>query len=81
MAQLTLATNHRETTLVAQTLYFGLTTGAGKQTLGEEYCDILQVTGTCFVIAPWVSGSMTQRVPDAAVRLIQNMHRTFVSND
>ena len=36
---------HRETAAVAQILYFGLTTGAGVQTLGEEYCDILQVSG------------------------------------
>ena len=35
----------RETRLVAELLYFGLTTGAGGQTLGEQYCDILQVSG------------------------------------
>ena len=35
----------RETAVLAQLLYYGLTTGAGVQTLGEEYCDILQVTG------------------------------------
>jgi len=35
----------RETAVAAQLLYYGLTTGAGVQTLGEEYCDILQVTG------------------------------------
>ena len=26
-------------------LYYVLTTGAGSRTLGEEYCDLLQVTG------------------------------------
>lgn len=31
--------------MAAQLLYHGLTTGSGVQTLGEEYCDILQVTG------------------------------------
>ena len=31
--------------LVAELLYSGLTTGAGLQTLGEEYCDILQAAG------------------------------------
>ncbi|KAL3156613.1 hypothetical protein ABBQ38_000900 [Trebouxia sp. C0009 RCD-2024] len=36
---------NRETAVAAQLLYHGLTTGAGVQTLGEEYCDILQVTG------------------------------------
>jgi len=35
----------RETRLLAETLYFGLTTGTGLSTLGEEYCDILQVAG------------------------------------
>lgn len=30
---------------MAEMLYYGLTTGAGVQTLGEEYCDILQVSG------------------------------------
>ncbi|XP_011081625.1 peroxisome biogenesis factor 10 isoform X2 [Sesamum indicum] len=34
-----------ETKLLGQMLYFVLTTGAGKQTLGEEYCDITQVAG------------------------------------
>ena len=31
--------------MACELLYNGLTTGAGTQTLGEEYCDILQVTG------------------------------------
>lgn len=31
--------------LLGQMLYYMLTTGAGKQTLGEEYCDITQVQG------------------------------------
>ena len=35
----------RETRLLAEMLYFGLTTGTGLPTLGEEYCDILQVAG------------------------------------
>eukprot|EP00887_Chlorella_sp_A99_P001923 scaffold18.g1923.t1 len=35
----------RETKALAGLLYLGFTTGAGSQTLGEEYCDILQVTG------------------------------------
>ena len=39
----------RETRLAAELLYHGLTTGAGVQTLGEEYCDILQVTGALHV--------------------------------
>ncbi|KAL4428030.1 hypothetical protein ABPG75_002119 [Micractinium tetrahymenae] len=35
-----------ETRAAAQLLYYALTTGAGLQTLGEEYCDMLQVSGT-----------------------------------
>eukprot|EP00884_Botryococcus_braunii_P002756 jgi/Botrbrau1/12481/Bobra.0169s0028.1 len=36
----------RETRLLAELLYYGLTTGAGIQTLGEEYCDLMQATGS-----------------------------------
>lgn len=36
----------RETQLVSTLLYHALTTGAGAQTLGEEYCDLLQISGT-----------------------------------
>lgn len=40
----------RGTQLVSTLLYHALTTGAGSRTLGEEYCDLLQVTGVhhCF---------------------------------
>ena len=38
-----------ETRALAELLYFGLTTGTGLQTLGEEYCDVLQVTGAAGV--------------------------------
>ncbi|GAB2222989.1 hypothetical protein Droror1_Dr00017122 [Drosera rotundifolia] len=34
-----------QTKLLGQMLYYVLTTGAGQQTLGEEYCDITQVAG------------------------------------
>ncbi|CAK9165607.1 unnamed protein product [Ilex paraguariensis] len=34
-----------EMKLLGQMLYYVLTTGAGQQTLGEEYCDITQVAG------------------------------------
>ncbi|TXG61802.1 hypothetical protein EZV62_013165 [Acer yangbiense] len=33
-----------ETRLLGQMLYYVLTTGSGQQTLGEEYCDITQVS-------------------------------------
>ncbi|XP_010936953.1 peroxisome biogenesis factor 10 [Elaeis guineensis] len=35
-----------EIKLLGQTLYYLLTTGAGQQTLGEEYCDISQVASS-----------------------------------
>nr|CAD1832312.1 unnamed protein product [Ananas comosus var. bracteatus] len=35
-----------EIKLLGQTLYYLLTTGSGQQTLGEEYCDILQVASS-----------------------------------
>ncbi|KAK8958983.1 Peroxisome biogenesis factor 10 [Platanthera guangdongensis] len=35
-----------EIKLLGQTLYYLLTTGAGQQTLGEEYCDISQVANS-----------------------------------
>ncbi|CAN8284389.1 unnamed protein product [Cochlearia groenlandica] len=35
----------KEMKLLGQMLYFVLTTGSGQQTLGEEYCDIIQVAG------------------------------------
>ncbi|KAG5555950.1 hypothetical protein RHGRI_006559 [Rhododendron griersonianum] len=34
-----------QTKLLGQMLYYVLTTGSGQQTLGEEYCDIIQVAG------------------------------------
>ena len=44
----------REIQMACELLYNGLTTGAGNQTLGEEYCDILQVTGACLSTMHWV---------------------------
>jgi hypothetical protein len=35
-----------QTKLAGRVLYYLLTTGAGLQTLGEEYCDISQVIGS-----------------------------------
>lgn len=36
----------REIKLIADVLYLSLTTGRGVPTLGEEYCDLVQVTGS-----------------------------------
>ncbi|KAG8375732.1 hypothetical protein BUALT_Bualt10G0131000 [Buddleja alternifolia] len=45
-APLPIFVSHSEfTKLLGQMLYYVLTTGAGKQTLGEEYCDVTQVAG------------------------------------
>jgi len=44
--------------LLAQLLYHGLTTGCGLQTLGEEYCNVLQVTGTLQVMRPTGRGQL-----------------------
>lgn len=53
---------HRETAVMGQILYYSLTTGAGMQTLGEEYCDILQVTGQSLVMTLFVSDSLTAQL-------------------
>lgn len=39
-------TSGRETQALAQLLYHAMTTGCGQQTLGEEYCDLIQGTYT-----------------------------------
>lgn len=36
---------YREIRVMAELLYYALTTGSGLQTLGEEYCNLLQATG------------------------------------
>ena len=41
--------------------YFGLTTLLGKQTLGEEYCDIMQVCSLIIVLARLLSFGHTPR--------------------
>ena len=42
----------RETELAAELLYYALTTGKGLQTLGEEYCEILQTAGVGAGVPP-----------------------------
>lgn len=49
----------REARLAASLAYHGLTTGCGLQTLGEEYCDVVQV-------AAGAAGSSSGAVADAA---------------
>ena len=51
----------RELAVLSDMLYFGLTTVCGYQTLGEEYCNIVQVD------------SSGRKIPSLAVRLIENV--------
>lgn len=37
---------HREIQLLAEIMYYGLTTVVGNQTLGEEYCNVVQVSNS-----------------------------------
>ncbi|KAJ8448785.1 LOW QUALITY PROTEIN: hypothetical protein Cgig2_011406 [Carnegiea gigantea] len=51
-----------QTKLLGQMLYYVLTTGAGQQTLGEEYCDIVQfyrAIKEADLISPWSSQQST----------------------
>ena len=52
----------REVRLVAELLYSGLTTGAGLQTLGEEYCDILQAAGVTATLLRIYCAELSGRV-------------------
>lgn len=42
-----------QTKLAGRVLYYLLTTGAGLQTLGEEYCDISQVSSSQMYEIGW----------------------------
>lgn len=38
-------TYQRDLQFITDLIYYGLTTSLGSQTLGEEYCDLIQVSG------------------------------------
>ncbi|OAJ43098.1 hypothetical protein BDEG_26481 [Batrachochytrium dendrobatidis JEL423] len=66
-----------EIQLTSQALYYGLTTVAGTQTLGEEYCDIVQVlnveSSECIdrIKKSETDGSLQQISPRLKSKLIQ----------
>ena len=52
----------RQTRLAAVALYNALTTGCGSQTLGEEYCNMLQVDGgECYKLSIAFGRAVTQQ--------------------
>ena len=60
----------RETHVAAGVLYYALTTGAGLQTLGEEYCDLLQITGPAAGhVWPGVRAQHVMAMPSSHMRL------------
>jgi peroxin-10 len=54
---------------LARALYYGSSTGVGQQTLGEEYCDILQVTGS--KLAPSTAQRAAQVLLHTVLPLLQ----------
>ncbi|GMH10760.1 hypothetical protein Nepgr_012601 [Nepenthes gracilis] len=76
-----------QTKLLGQMLYYVLTTGAGQQTLGEEYCDITQVAGLhglpptparralfilCHTTAPYLAERISSRVASRGIVLAES---------
>ncbi|KAK3023345.1 hypothetical protein RJ639_042743 [Escallonia herrerae] len=76
------------TKLLGQMLYYVLTTGAGQQTLGEEYCDITQVARTyglsptparraLFIIyqsaVPYIAERVSSRVASRGIALTDSL--------
>ncbi|KAD2394121.1 hypothetical protein E3N88_41098 [Mikania micrantha] len=77
-----------ETKLLGQMLYYILTTGAGQQTLGEEYCDITQVAGsyglpptparrTLFIVyqsaVPYIAERVSSRIASRGIALTESL--------
>ncbi|KAK9699702.1 hypothetical protein RND81_08G190300 [Saponaria officinalis] len=87
---------HSETKLIGQMLYYILTTGAGQQTLGEEYCDIVQIAGsyglpptparrTLFVLyqttVPYLAERMSSRIASRGMLLADSNSDDFDENN
>ncbi|KAK2989451.1 hypothetical protein RJ640_018769 [Escallonia rubra] len=85
-----------ETKLLGQMLYYVLTTGAGQQTLGEEYCDITQVAGTyglsptparraLFIIyqsaVPYIAERVSSRVASRGIALTDSLPDDLYGHD
>ncbi|KAL8223539.1 hypothetical protein R6Q57_019014 [Mikania cordata] len=77
-----------ETKLLGQMLYYILTTGAGQQTLGEEYCDITQIAGsyglpptparrTLFIVyqsaVPYIAERVSSRIASRGIALTESL--------
>ncbi|KAJ0724537.1 putative transcription factor C2H2 family [Helianthus annuus] len=77
-----------ETKLLGQMLYYILTTGAGQQTLGEEYCDITQVAGSyglpptparraLFIVyqsaVPYIAERVSSRIASRGIALTESL--------
>lgn len=80
--------HQNEAKLLGQMLYYVLTTGAGQQTLGEEYCDITQVAGpyglpptparrALFIIyqsaVPYIAERVSSRVTSRGIALTDSL--------
>ncbi|KAL7169233.1 hypothetical protein ACSBR2_034304 [Camellia fascicularis] len=85
-----------QTKLLGQMLYYMLTTGSGQQTLGEEYCDITQVSGSyglpptparraLFIVyhtaVPYIAERISSRVASRGIALTDSLSDDLYGND
>lgn len=85
-----------ETKLLGQMLYYVLTTGSGQQTLGEEYCDIIQVAGpyglpptparrALFMVyqtaVPYIAERISSRVASRGITLADSLSDDLYGDD
>uniref|UniRef100_A0A2P2K087 RING-type E3 ubiquitin transferase n=1 Tax=Rhizophora mucronata TaxID=61149 RepID=A0A2P2K087_RHIMU len=85
-----------EAKLLGQMLYYVLTTGAGQQTLGEEYCDITQVAGqyelaptrarrALFIVyqtaVPYIAERISSRIASRGIVLANSQSDELYGND
>ncbi|KAG6608341.1 Peroxisome biogenesis factor 10, partial [Cucurbita argyrosperma subsp. sororia] len=85
-----------ETKLLGQMLYYVLTTGSGQQTLGEEYCDINQVSGpyglppnparrALFIVyqtaVPYIAERISSRVASRGIMLADSLSDEFYGDN
>jgi hypothetical protein len=73
----------REVRLVATFIYYALTTGSGQQTMGEEYCDVLQRQPQHDFrrqLLNTTSASPTSHLPEAAAASIPSKRSSSCGN-
>ncbi|KAK4412680.1 Peroxisome biogenesis factor 10 [Sesamum alatum] len=85
-----------ETKLLGQMLYYVLTTGAGKQTLGEEYCDITQVAApyglpptparrSLFIFYqtafPYIAERISSRIASQGITMADSLSDDIIDNE